>query len=113
MFYWKVSCLNFLIHKACFTALYFGQCLKSYNRSGKFVGAKIKSRDWTILRNNLTGTIVGRAIKSYFHVIEPNGRCMAVVYELSQNYNGSNYSKVVKKRYPGWAGSESMDIDCK
>jgi hypothetical protein len=58
----------------------------------------ILSREWDIIRNELTGAIICRTQAAAIVAKQKNGNCILYSYTIKQQYNGSGYS-TVSSRY--------------
>lgn len=74
----------------------------------EFVCAYTSSADWTIVRNNATGAILGREIIAEMILKnKKSGNCWRMPYTLTAPYNGSGYGKLAYKRK--W---DMIKVDC-
>jgi len=53
----------------------------------------VKSKDWSIITDNLTGAIKARTIRMIAIMKNTNGACQWEEVEVKQDYNGSGYGK--------------------
>jgi hypothetical protein len=69
----------------------------------------LTSRDWTVLRNELSGQIIGRIMEIAAVGTWPSGNCQYKYYDIFQNYIGNDFKGDIMIRSVG-AG---YDIPCK
>ena len=74
----------------------------------KFKAVKIASNDWTIIRHEISGRILGRYITAYCYAQWPDGHCTVQPFSLQQEYNGSSYSNAFKT----YSNGSQEDVDC-
>lgn len=67
----------------------------SYRWKEKLQSVYMTSRDWSILRNKLTGLQTGRQIYGVITMKRPDGLCSYQPAVFEQAYNGSGYQKTV------------------
>jgi hypothetical protein len=67
----------------------------SYNWAEQLQYVYITSRDWSILRNKLTGIQTGRRIQGVITMKRDDGLCSYQQAIFEQAYNGTNYQKTV------------------
>lgn len=73
------------------------EVLKSYIQDdlAEFICAYSTSNDWKIIRNNVTGAILGREIiVEMIRKTKASGNCWRYPYTLTAPYNGSGYGKL-------------------
>lgn len=68
---------------------------KSYSWKEQLEYVYITSRDWSILRNKLTGIQTGRRIQGVITMKRDDGLCSYQQAIFEQAYNGKNYQKTV------------------
>jgi hypothetical protein len=89
------------------------KAINTYARSQgwkeKFTELVIIESEWSTIRNELTGVILGRTIDVYVKGVWPDGHCTGVVFGISQEFNGSGYSKGCG--YYGIGTTEKLECD--
>ncbi|HYG53579.1 MAG TPA: hypothetical protein VD905_21975 [Flavobacteriales bacterium] len=73
-----------------------------------FTKVKITDDDWSIIKNDLTGAVLYRAISITALAKWPDGHCTIQDFTITQDYNGSGYQNSVKL---GGIGSQD-EVDC-
>jgi hypothetical protein len=74
----------------------------------EFVCAYTSGADWTIVRNTVTGAILGREIIAEMILRnKKSGNCWRMPYTITAPYNGSGYGKLAYKRK--W---DMIKVDC-
>ena len=68
----------------------------------------VKSKDWTIITNKLTNTIVARTIRLIAVMKNTNGSCQWEEVEVKQDFNGSTYGKT----YFSGNTQQIITLDC-
>jgi hypothetical protein len=72
------------------------------------VKINILSREWDIVRNNLTGAIICRTQSAAIVAKQKAGNCVMYSYTIKQLYNGSSYSTVSSRYSHGIIASEFL-----
>jgi len=76
--------------------------------SETFTKVKIKSEGWNIIRNSVSGIIVGRSIDAYVYAVWPDGHCTYQIFGFSQSHDGTKY---MDNTYFQGVGDQE-DCDC-
>jgi hypothetical protein len=73
-----------------------------------FTKVKIKSEGWTIIRNSVSGIIVGRSIDAYVYAVWPDGHCTYQNFSFTQSHDGSKFMDNTYLQ----GGGVQQDCDC-
>lgn len=92
------------------------EAARSYAKVNKykedFKEVKIANKDWTIIRHEVTGAVLRRIIDAHCLATWPDGHCSTQKFVFGQEYDGKNYSSVV--RFHGVTyGSYAENLNCK
>lgn len=68
----------------------------------------LQSRDWDIVRNNLTGAIICRTQSAYIAAKQKAGNCILYSFTIKQQFNGSSYSSVSSRYSHGVIENEFL-----
>jgi hypothetical protein len=81
--------------------------LEELGKTGKAIRAVITTKDWVIIRNEITGIITHRTIEGAVAVTTTDGPCRYYIMRFAQDYNGKTYGKT------RWdSHDDGTDIDC-
>lgn len=58
----------------------------------KYTKTKIVSKDWEVVKNELTGAVLYRKIFMSLYGVWPDGKCKAVGFGFIQNFDGIKFS---------------------
>jgi hypothetical protein len=58
----------------------------------KYTKAKIVSKDWEVVKNEITGAVLKRKIYMSLYGVWPNGKCKSVGFGFFQDYDGNKFS---------------------
>lgn len=72
------------------------------------VKINLLSRDWTILRNSITGVITGRIQTAAIVAKQKTGNCILYDYTIQQAYTGSGYSSTSRRHAHGVLAAEFL-----
>ena len=76
----------------------------------KFTNAIITSSNWTVRKNELTGTIVNRTLGAVCITKDPDGKCYTQEFTFAQDYTGGgNYSGTIK--FYSYGGKREIGCD--
>lgn len=85
-------------------------CVKSYAEINAwketYKSVKIKSTEWGIKKDELTGDIVSRSLVAYCYATWPNGKCSVQSFIFTQDNNEGSYSKTYS-----WAGEIDSSLE--
>lgn len=74
----------------------------------KILKMKIRSEDWDIRRNELTGVVTARVIGGYAYAVWPDGHCGYEEMSFIQNHDGANFQNSIQ-----WLSiGGQYDLDC-
>ena len=76
----------------------FREAFSNEGWNEKIIRINLLTRDWSIIRNQLTGAILCRTQMAAIVAKQQAGNCVLYIFTLKQNYNGSSYS-TVSSRY--------------
>lgn len=68
----------------------------------------ILSRDWSVLRNNLTGVILGRIQTAAICAKKKSGECILYEYTIRQDHTGGGYSGTSRRHSHGIIEAEFL-----
>jgi hypothetical protein len=72
------------------------------------VKINLLSREWNIVRNNLTGAIICRIQTAAIVAKQKNGNCILYEYSIKQQYTGSGYSNISSRYAHGVLAAEFL-----
>ena len=68
----------------------------------------ILSRDWSVLRNNLTGVILGRIQTAAICAKKKSGECILYEFTIRQDHTGGGYSGTSRRHSHGVIEAEFL-----
>jgi hypothetical protein len=80
----------------------------SSNWKETFTKAKIKDKEWTIIKNGYTGIVLSRTIDMYLYATWPDGHCTVQIFAFEQQYGAGQFSKLLEYK----AAGDQDQIDC-
>lgn len=72
----------------------FREAFSNEGWNEKMVNIHLMTRDWSIVRNQLTGAIICRTQTAAIVAKQQAGNCVLYIFTLKQTYNGSSYSQI-------------------
>lgn len=84
---------------------------KDLNFSSKYLGTKIISRTWTLVRDKYTNDVLGRKILCYIYAKSKEGYCYVEKSWFWEEFDGVNYSNYVLFYQDSIDKSEKVDCE--
>lgn len=75
----------------------------------KYTKTKIISKDWEVVKNELTGAVLHRKIYMSLYGVWPDGKCKAVGFGFLQDYDGNKFSS--KLQYNSIGNMEQVECE--
>lgn len=74
----------------------------------KYTKVKIVSKDWEVVKNELTGVVLHRKIYMNLYGVWPDGKCKAVGFGFLQDYDGNKFSSTLQYNSIG----DMQQVEC-
>lgn len=86
------------VRKDAATETLFKQTFAAQGWNETILIINLRDTDWSIVKNEYTGVIVGRAQTAAIAAKNKNGDCILYIFTIMQDYNGSGYQTTAHRR---------------
>ena len=76
-----------------------------------FVAIKVSSDKWYMIRNSVTGAVLGRYVVAYCRAKWPDGKCTVQKFSFRQDYQGTSYGQAYCEGVYWNSAPKSIDCD--